>query len=93
MCKTCQQELPDFIPVSDDQVEPFIKERHALAKSLGFKGEKEIYYYILSTWITEKESPDWVIEKFETIRNVGSPLEDSIELFEAACELTGMNPI
>jgi hypothetical protein len=93
MCKTCQQELVDFIPVPDDQVKSFINERHTLAKSLGLRGEKEVFYYILSAWITEKENPDWVVEKFETIQNVGSPLEVSLELFEAACELTGMNPV
>ena len=86
----CQQEMSEYTPVEASEVNQYVTGLASKAQSNGFIKERELLLFIMSAWMTEKYYPDWLSQQLAQLRGEGSYLEISERLFEAACQLTGM---
>jgi hypothetical protein len=88
---TYKKDMTEFSPVENLEIKPYLQRVITKAMKLGLKGEKEVLYFILSAWLTEKKAPYWLDKEFSMLREEGSLLEVSESLFESACSFMGIN--
>ncbi|MEM5527671.1 DUF4123 domain-containing protein [Gammaproteobacteria bacterium AS21] len=86
----CKTDLAEYSPVDSSKEQNYMNDLVGQAKNLGFKGEKEVAYFMMSAWLTQKQYPQWLKEKVAVLKGERSSLEVGLNLFEDACKLTGM---